>query len=98
MIDYRQYKAEDFAADTSFRNWKLYQLSDDTEYWEKWLKENADKQNDIRSATQLLEAVSGVYGFVTDEELKSEMAILAERAGKTGYEESDHRIGNRAVS
>lgn len=89
MIDYRQYKPEDFAADTSFRNWKLYQLPDDSDYWEKWLKENADKENDIRKATQLLEAVFHVFNHVTDDELKTEMAILAERAGEIeNYETS----------
>jgi transmembrane sensor len=85
MTDYRQYKPEDFAADTSFRNWKLYQLPDDTAYWEKWLKENPDKENDIRIAVQLLDAVFKVFNHVSDEELQSEMSHLARRAGEMEY-------------
>lgn len=80
MIDYRQYKSEDFASDESFRNWQLHQLPEATAFWENWRQENVDNKDEVQKAIQLLEAVATVYNHVTDKELRSEMSILAERA------------------
>lgn len=80
MVDYRQYNPEDFASDESFRNWKINKLPADIDYWERWRKNNPDKEKDLQRAEKLLQAVFSMYNHVTPEELRAEMLILADRA------------------
>lgn len=52
-MDYRDYAAEDFVLDTSFRNWVFGNDPAAITFWENWLLENPDKAGTIRKARQL---------------------------------------------
>ncbi|MCU0324987.1 MAG: FecR family protein [Spirosomaceae bacterium] len=64
---YQNFQFEDFAKDDSFRNWILG--DEDRDFWENYLKENPEQQNDILLAKTFLENLRGVENKVSDEEL-----------------------------
>ncbi|MGN7823154.1 FecR family protein [Chitinophaga sp. 22536] len=55
--DYLSYSARDFALDEDFQQWVL-QPSTRNVFWEHWLQQHPEKENDIREAKQLLQGIS----------------------------------------
>lgn len=55
--DYLSYTARDFALDEDFQQWVL-QPSTRNVFWERWLQQHPEKENDIREARQLLQGIS----------------------------------------
>ncbi|NML38560.1 hypothetical protein HHL17_15230 [Chitinophaga sp. G-6-1-13] len=55
--DYLTYTARDFALDEDFQQWVL-QPSTRNVFWERWLQQHPEKENDVREARQLLEGIS----------------------------------------
>lgn len=73
MEEYRHFKPEQFAADKSFRNWKLHNKTEDLVFWKKWLEQNPEKRADIAKAENLLEAVFDTFDDIDRAEVRSEM-------------------------
>lgn len=80
-MEYRQYQAEDFAADESFQNWFLHQQEAESKFWKNWITQNPDRQNEIEQAKKLL----GVFAVqVTPSEIKN------------AFQELDHQLDSPA--
>ena len=77
MLDYKNYQAEEFATDPSFRNWKLGDSEEDARFWTGWLAQHPDKRRDIEKATLLLEAVHESFDQVSEPEIRHEIQRLA---------------------
>lgn len=54
MNNYNQYTVEDFAQDAYFRQWVLATTPANTAFWEDFLLENPEKQNDIALAKSMV--------------------------------------------
>lgn len=79
MIDYKNYRPEDFASDRSFRNWKLAGAPEDTRFWTRWVAQNPDKLRDVEKAALLLEAVVELFDQISEEEVRQQVQYLAEQ-------------------
>ncbi|GAA4438300.1 FecR family protein [Ravibacter arvi] len=91
MDDYRQYKAEQLAADASFRRWKLDQNKADALLWESWLLQHPDKLPEVEKAERLLETVFNSYDAPDTEEIRARMRVIASRlSDEAPIEEKEH--------
>lgn len=77
MLDYKKYRAEQFATDPSFRNWKLHGKHEDARFWTDWVAQHPDKKRDIEKAAILLEAVNESFDQITEAEIRNEIHRLA---------------------
>lgn len=57
-MNYKRYKAEDFAAEDSFINYFLHSNKEDVIFWESWISEHPEKDNEIKQAIKLLELLT----------------------------------------
>lgn len=55
--DYLSYTARDFALDEDFQQWVLQPATRNV-FWERWLEQHPEKENDVREARQLLQGIS----------------------------------------
>ncbi|SKA30426.1 ferric-dicitrate binding protein FerR, regulates iron transport through sigma-19 [Chitinophaga eiseniae] len=55
--DYSSYTARDFALDEDFQQWVLQPATRNV-FWERWLEQHPEKENDVREARQLLQGIS----------------------------------------
>lgn len=58
MDQYHNFTLEDFLWDPSFRNWVLKPTREDAENWQNWLAAHPDKMETVRSARELVLAIS----------------------------------------
>ena len=79
MLNYKNYRPEDFASDRSFRNWQLAGAPEDTRFWTEWVAQNPDKQRDVEKAALLLEAVMESFDHIDDEEVRQQVQYLSGR-------------------
>jgi transmembrane sensor len=77
MLDYTNYRPEEFAADQSFRNWKLADREEDRLFWTEWLARSPHKRRDIEKATLLLEAIQESFDHISESEIHREVQRLA---------------------
>ncbi len=77
MFDYTNYRPEEFAADQSFRNWKLADREEDRLFWTEWLAHSPHKRRDIEKAVLLLEAVRESFDHISESEIRHEVQRLA---------------------
>jgi len=68
-MDYRHYKATDFASDPVFRAWVLDHDREAAGFWEIWLKENPDRQDQLEEGRALLYVLKERELHVSEEEL-----------------------------
>jgi transmembrane sensor len=71
-MDYREYEAEDFLLDPSFRDYCLGKDEKVVRFWEQFMAANPGKHNTIRQARQLYILLNGNHGvqeFLTDEKV-----------------------------
>ncbi|MBW8688305.1 FecR family protein [Chitinophaga rhizophila] len=79
-MDFKLYKAEDFAADESFI--RYFQQSDeqDVQFWQNWIRCNPDRLTEIITAETML---ARLLGHIPQQELEAEqarmMAFLAQQ-------------------
>lgn len=79
MFDFIKFGPEDFAANPSFRRWKIYQIQEDTAFWEEWLRQHPDKIVAIELAERLLDDVFSSFDHLSEQELTLQMRRLSER-------------------
>jgi ferric-dicitrate binding protein FerR (iron transport regulator) len=58
-MHYKKYKAEDFLMDPSFQNYCLNKNEKDTIFWEAWITDNPEKNNEIARAKELYFMLNG---------------------------------------
>lgn len=56
---FRDFKTEDFLQHPVFRQWVLEQDPEATRFWEQWLQENPDRQQQVTLARELLLLIGG---------------------------------------
>jgi transmembrane sensor len=69
-MDYREYEAEDFLLDPSFRDFCLGKDENEVNFWLQWMADNPEKCNSVRQAKQLYTLLNGNHtaaGFAADE-------------------------------
>lgn len=72
--NYFSYTATDFARDADFLKWVKYPNENPgcTTFWEKWLKENPSKREEVEDARQLIFAVLE-YNYLPSDEKEAEI-------------------------
>lgn len=84
MNNYREYTAEEFAADENFRQWVLDPSDESVLFWDQWLAQNQDKLSVINQATALLLTVYARYhDELSDEFVSQEINSLIAAAGQS---------------
>lgn len=76
MFDYRQYTANQFALDVSFRKWVLKNSPEDIQFWENWLSQNPDKELSIQKAKQIVLAFKNAQEQINDDEIAEAIAKI----------------------
>ncbi|WP_128543942.1 FecR family protein [Larkinella soli] len=77
MPPYQQFEPEDFAADSSFRRWKLFDEPEDRKFWEAWLLAHPEKADFVEKAGQLLENIYRAYDQISSREIGEEIHRLS---------------------
>ena len=77
MLDYKNFRPDQFATDPSFRSWKLNGTEEDSRFWTEWVAENPAKQRDIEKAALLLEAVADAFDQISEDEIRREVQRLS---------------------
>lgn len=54
---YNNYKAEDFAADSYFQKWIVEEDGMAVHFWERWLKENPHKEEEVKLAKEIIKSI-----------------------------------------
>lgn len=57
MDKYLKYKSEDFAIEESFINWVKQTNPNDINYWNKWLLDHPEKQEEISAAKEIVQSL-----------------------------------------
>jgi transmembrane sensor len=86
-MDYREYEAEDFLLDPSFRDFCLGKDENAVNFWLQWMDDNPEKCNSVRQAKQLYTLLNGNHtavGFAADE--KAFLARFEEHLGEAAEE------------
>jgi ferric-dicitrate binding protein FerR (iron transport regulator) len=86
-MDYREYEAEDFILDPSFRDFCLGKDENAVNFWLQWMVDNPEKCNSVRQAKQLYTLLNGNHtavGFAADE--KAFRARFEEHLGERPFE------------
>lgn len=86
-MDYREYEAEDFLLDPSFRDFCLGKDENAVNFWLQWMADNPEKCNSVRQAKQLYTLLNGNHtagGFAADE--KAFRARFEEHLGEAAEE------------
>lgn len=78
MQDYKTYKAEEFASDPSFRKWVLDAGTEDLNFWENWLLEHPEKNEEIEQGRRILLSIKNAFENISDEEVKQNIFRLSE--------------------
>lgn len=90
MFDYTKYRPEDFAADPSFRSWKLDGDAEDARFWTEWVELHPHKEKDIEKAALLLDAIGESFDQITEFEIRNELHRIAGRL--TGPEDEEEEV------
>jgi ferric-dicitrate binding protein FerR (iron transport regulator) len=70
FMNYKEYEAEDFLLNPSFRNYCLGKNEQDIIFWEAWIAANPEKINEVTQAKELYFILNGNIGpgqFIKDE-------------------------------
>jgi transmembrane sensor len=89
-MDYREYEAEDFLLDPSFRDFCLGRDENAVIFWLQWMADNPEKCNSVRQAKQLYTLLNGNHtavDFAADE--KAFRVRFEEYLGERPFEEED---------
>jgi transmembrane sensor len=70
-MNYRQYEAEDFAADASFQAWVQGIDEKAGAFWERWLLENPDRNAVVKEARELLLSLRFRQTDITPQEMET---------------------------
>lgn len=86
---YLKYKPEDFAADESFQNWVLSGEKGYFDFWNKWVNNHPEKQEEIEIAKQLIFSAKIDKNRIAEEEIAAnwgsiESIIDSNRSNKSG--------------
>ncbi|MFD0751845.1 FecR family protein [Mucilaginibacter calamicampi] len=57
MNSYRDFEVEDFVCDDSFIEWVLNPQKENSDFWDKWQRENPDKVTRLQNARAILTAI-----------------------------------------
>ncbi len=79
MKDYRNYNAEDFAEDLSFRRWILEANEKDTKFWTQWLLMNPDKEETVAKGKNILISIVEAFNNIGQEEIEEALNRLNEQ-------------------
>lgn len=80
-MNYRHYTATDFVTDPFFRSWVLDQDAEAAAFWENWMKENADRGDELDEARALLFVLAERHLHVGAEELDGRVQDMLAQAG-----------------
>ena len=69
MKKYRQYHAEDFVWDESFRQWVCSPTRENDAYWQRWLAEHPEKAATIQQARTMVQALRLAEADLSNEEI-----------------------------
>lgn len=69
--NYREYNTEQLAQDSSFIRWARKKEPSDTRFWEKWLLENPDKEQEVKQARRLVKAIRFEAKEMTDDRVEA---------------------------
>lgn len=84
---YRNYSAEDFALDNSFRKWVLSPDDETIQFWNQWLKKNPHQKDDIHKATQLVK----LAGLRTDNEMTTAFLDVWEKVKENAEQQTQQQ-------
>jgi transmembrane sensor len=70
MMNYRKYKATDFATDPYFRLWAIEQDQDAAIFWVDWLNDNPDKKEEVDEARAFLYVLAEKPDQTNDAEIR----------------------------
>jgi transmembrane sensor len=70
-MNYRKYKATDFATDPYFRSWAIDGDRHAEEFWENWLTDNPDKKEEVEDARAFLFALGERQDQTNDAEIQN---------------------------
>lgn len=91
-MNYRHYTATDFVTDPFFRSWILEQESSAAAFWENWIKENPDRQEELDEARALLYVLAEKELSIGAEELDRRVTdVLAHIGGQAQRTEARMR-------
>jgi transmembrane sensor len=76
MKKYIHFYTKDFMADSSFREWVRNDENEPNDFWEKWLLEHPEKQQDVQTARELLLAIWATYDHISDHEINHHVETL----------------------
>lgn len=60
-MDYRHYTSNDFALDKRFQQWVLHPDEESNRFWNKWIFEHPDKQEEVAGAIEIIR-LTGLSG------------------------------------
>lgn len=80
MIDYNNFKAEDFATDASFRLWVSGTSPEHTAFWEFWLEAHPEKAEIIAQAKWMVLALHHQATAINDDEIALEVEKIVKIA------------------
>jgi len=78
MQDYKKYKGEEFASDSSFRRWILDIGTEDIVFWENWLLKHPEKKDEIEQGKRILLSIKNAFENISEEEVKENISQLSE--------------------
>ncbi|WP_192579339.1 FecR family protein [Dyadobacter aurulentus] len=88
---YDHFRVPDFVSDPRFRSWVLDNDPDATAFWNKWLKEHPEKQEEVEEAKALLYVLAEKRESVDQKEIDQRVAITLDqiKSQKSHHERID---------
>ncbi|MTI32228.1 FecR family protein [Xanthovirga aplysinae] len=68
-MKYQEYSAEDFAQDPFFCQWVLCPDQNTQKFWEKWRKENPDKEKELQKGCKIIQVIHGKEKEIPQEKI-----------------------------
>ena len=100
---YKNYKADDFVLDTSFRKWVLNPDKASNIYWQEWIRKNQSKVGEIKKARELLVSIKTIDFQVEESTQKEVLANIisniksAEKEGSVTRESKVVPMGPHSI-
>lgn len=76
MPDYTKYYLKDFMSDPYFRAWVKNNTTDVDNFWEKWIAEHPEKNDEVLKARELLQGIWTTFDEIDDAEIEQRIKVI----------------------
>lgn len=91
-MDYTNFNVLDFISDENFQNWVIHPNESSNNFWNSWLKKNAEKSRMLDEARSVLLNIRFKEDFPDNEDVESALQKLLVRIKTSNEGDSERRI------